>query len=162
MWYDIFDYTENVLYWKKLIEDVLYSIGECGLDNNKNVIFSPKEYEGFNGDTLAVFRFKKSNSIDMVMMIIDDLLRIDIEGLTEFMEFSIEDVRNNEQNFKEELLKWFTSKIIIKYYCKDYIKIILFDSNDKEIQEYRYNNGLLLIFYYWLCKPEVRKFEPLF
>ena len=159
---DIFDYSDNLLYWKNLIDDVLINIGEPNLETNKSVIFSPEEYAIYNSNSFASFRFKNKESIDIVIVIIDDILRIDIEGLFEFREYFIDDIKNNENILKEELILLFTSEVRVEYYCEDYIKIILFNSRFNKVKEYRYYRGFLLPFYYWLYEPRKKIYNSLF
>ncbi len=157
-----FKYHENVLFQIEFINTVLREIGEKPIDINHQINIEPNGYEAWHSEECITFGIKNNNSAQLIIMCIFDEFRIDIEELSEFRGYSIEDMKKNESQIKNEIKQLFTSTIKMEYYCNDYIIITLLDKNKKKIKTYKYIRGLFVSFYFWLCKCKERIYAPIF
>ncbi len=148
------EYTKQILLIEKLINDVLISLNQDLLFQNK--VFSIDSI--LHNEHYVKVILKKTNAVSLLMEICDSGLRIDIDRAEEIIDLDYEYIYKNMEEVSRLLKMIFTSTIMVQY-CGKYITNLYFIKNES-VETYRYTSTLIPIKFSRYCEEKV--YVPIF
>jgi hypothetical protein len=156
-WKDI-EFEEYVIDTIKLFNSVLAKLNVTGLLENSDF----KVYEGFTFESVLSLTLEKTNCVSLYIML-DEGIRIDIDGIPESCEFSKQDLIEKKDETVNIIKLIFSGYLMIEY--RKYSKYINFFYDDgKAWGIWSFNSLWIMLgnFYIKNRVPNQRLFLPIY
>lgn len=149
----IMKYENEVQSKLELVNSVLKSLDVAPLEANKDFAID----ELFHQEHYVKFLLKKSNSINLELIFINNALQLNIDRTNESFEWSDKQIKENIEEIKCFIKVLFTSSIKVEHCGSNYTKIYFYSNRGYCVKTLKYVTGL-----YLKIGCQTREYQPIY